>query len=100
MNGQRCTAGLAAARAAGRSTSRSSPRSPSARSNIRVGDPFDPRTELGPLIHPEHHARVLGYIAVGARARARVSSPAASARRSCRGGNFLQATVIADVDET
>ena len=30
---------------------------------IRVGDPFDPRTELGPLIRPEHHERVLDYIA-------------------------------------
>src|SRR5690606_15708913 len=25
---------------------------------IRVGDPFDPATEVGPLIHPEHLAKV------------------------------------------
>ena len=55
--------GLAAARPGAAVRARSSTRSPSGRANIRVGDPFDPRTELGPLIHPEHHERVLGYIA-------------------------------------
>ncbi|MEM8814665.1 MAG: aldehyde dehydrogenase [Pseudomonadota bacterium] len=28
---------------------------------IRVGDPKDPRTELGPLCYREHYERVLGY---------------------------------------
>jgi 5-carboxymethyl-2-hydroxymuconic-semialdehyde dehydrogenase len=98
MNGQRCTAGsrllvqepmyeriveAVAARAR----------------KIRVGDPFDRRTELGPLIHPEHHARVLEFIASaqaeGARVLAGGGRPAHLSR-----GNFLEATVIADVDET
>ena len=98
MNGQRCTAGSrllvqrplyeriveeVAARAR----------------NIRVGDPVDPRTELGPLITDEHHARVLGYIesarAEGARVLAGGSRPDGLSQ-----GNYLEATVIADVDET
>jgi 5-carboxymethyl-2-hydroxymuconic-semialdehyde dehydrogenase len=98
MNGQRCTAGSrllvqrplydrivedVAARAR----------------NIRVGDPADPRTELGPLITEEHHASVLEYIASaradGARILAGGDRPAALAR-----GNYLEATVIADVDES
>jgi betaine-aldehyde dehydrogenase len=29
---------------------------------LRVGDPFDPATDLGPLISPEHRDRVLGYV--------------------------------------
>ncbi|HKI56542.1 MAG TPA: 5-carboxymethyl-2-hydroxymuconate semialdehyde dehydrogenase [Trueperaceae bacterium] len=29
---------------------------------IRVGDPFDSDTEMGPLIHPEHVSKVLGYL--------------------------------------
>jgi 5-carboxymethyl-2-hydroxymuconic-semialdehyde dehydrogenase len=32
---------------------------------IRVGDPFDERTEVGPLIHREHWQRVMGYIEAG-----------------------------------
>jgi 5-carboxymethyl-2-hydroxymuconic-semialdehyde dehydrogenase len=97
MNGQRCTAGsrllvqeplyeqivqAVAARAA----------------NVRVGDPFSERTELGPLIRPEHHERVLSYInsAVdqGARLLTGGERPA-----NLSDGNFLKATVIADVTE-
>ena len=29
--------------------------------SLRVGDPFDPATEVGPLIHPEHLAKVTSY---------------------------------------
>jgi 5-carboxymethyl-2-hydroxymuconic-semialdehyde dehydrogenase len=97
MNGQRCTAGsrllvaeglyeqivTAVAQRAG---------------NIRVGDPTDPRTELGPLIRPEHHERVMEYIdsarADGARVLAGGERPP-----GLDSGNFLQATVIADVTE-
>jgi 5-carboxymethyl-2-hydroxymuconic-semialdehyde dehydrogenase len=98
MNGQRCTAGsrllverplyesvvTAVAERAGR---------------IRVGDPFEPATELGPLITEEHYERVLGFVASAHEEGARVVTggerPAGLER-----GNFLQATVIADVDES
>ena len=78
MNGQRCTAGsrLLVAAAAVRADRR--PRSPSARANIRVGDPFDPRTELGPLITrgaPRARARATSSRRA---TRARACSPAAS----------------------
>ena len=32
---------------------------------VKVGSPLDPDTEVGPLIHPEHRDRVLGYIEIG-----------------------------------
>jgi aldehyde dehydrogenase (NAD+) len=32
--------------------------------SIRVGDPLDPETEMGPLTSPEHRDRVLGYVKV------------------------------------
>ena len=72
MNGQRCTAGsrLLVQRAALRADRRRGRRARAR--NIRVGDPFDPRTELGPLIRPEHHERVLGYIASARKEGARV----------------------------
>jgi aldehyde dehydrogenase (NAD+) len=31
---------------------------------IRLGDPLDPATEMGPLTSPEHRERVLGYVKV------------------------------------
>ena len=95
LNGQRCTAGsrllveepmyedlvqAVAARAR----------------DIRVGDPFEETTELGPLIRPEHHERVLGYLdsaeQEGARLLAGGKRPDGLAE-----GNFLEATVFADV---
>lgn len=32
---------------------------------IRVGDPFDEGTEVGPLIHRDHWQRVMGYLEIG-----------------------------------
>jgi aldehyde dehydrogenase (NAD+) len=32
--------------------------------SIRLGDPLDPPTEMGPLTSPEHRERVLGYVKV------------------------------------
>ena len=32
---------------------------------IKVGHPLDPETVVGPLIHPVHEAKVLGYLATG-----------------------------------
>ncbi len=97
MNGQRCTAGsrllvqealyeqlveAVAARARA----------------IRVGDPLDPETELGPLIRAEHHQRVCDYIASAEREGARVLAGGGRPAQPA-GGNFLEATVIADVNE-
>src|SRR5207244_8262837 len=66
---------------------------------IRVGDPFDEATELGPLIRPEHHERVSEYLesarAEGARCLAGGNRPAHLPE-----GNFLEATVFADVTPT
>jgi 5-carboxymethyl-2-hydroxymuconic-semialdehyde dehydrogenase len=98
MNGQRCTAGSrllverplyreivdAVAQRARR---------------VRVGDPFDPATELGPLISEEHHARVLGYIE-SAREDGATMLAGGDRPPEFEEGNFLDATVIADVDET
>ena len=98
MNGQRCTAG-----------SRLLVQRPiydeivegvaSRASAVRVGDPFDPLTELGPLIRPEHHARVLAYIESAAEQGARIVA-GGQRPRDLTEGNYLNATVITDVDET
>ena len=59
---------------------------------IRVGHPLDPETELGPLIHPRHTDKVLGYHAVaradGATIRCGGGPPAGF------GGNYVAPTLF------
>ncbi len=66
---------------------------------IRVGDPANPQTELGPLIHPDHWARVHSYIESGQQQGARLvvggTRPAGLLK-----GNYMQATLFADVNAT
>ena len=98
MNGQRCTAGSRLLVQEGLYEEIVGAVAERAR-KIRVGDPTDARTELGPLIRPEHHARVLEYIASAREQGARVLA-GGERPGNLPDGNFLQATVIADVDET
>jgi 5-carboxymethyl-2-hydroxymuconic-semialdehyde dehydrogenase len=97
LNGQRCTAGSRLLVARPLYDSVVAAIAERAR-NIRVGDPFDKRTELGPLIHPEHYERVLGYVES---AREEGATVLAGGQRPAGldVGNFLEATVIGDVDE-
>jgi 5-carboxymethyl-2-hydroxymuconic-semialdehyde dehydrogenase len=60
--------------------------------NIKVGHPLDPATEIGPLIHPTHVAKVLGYFDV---ARAEHASIPVGGARAKAGGNYVQPTVLA-----
>ncbi|AFV76024.1 5-carboxymethyl-2-hydroxymuconate semialdehyde dehydrogenase [Thermus oshimai JL-2] len=66
---------------------------------IRVGHPLDPETEVGPLIHPEHLERVLGYVRLGLEEGARLLVGGERALRSFRGedlsrGNYLLPTLF------
>jgi 5-carboxymethyl-2-hydroxymuconic-semialdehyde dehydrogenase len=98
MNGQRCTAGSRLL--VQRPLYESLTAAVAARARkIRVGDPFDATTELGPLITHEHHARVLEFIDSARGAGARILSGGGRPPGLQR-GNFLEATVIADVDVT
>jgi 5-carboxymethyl-2-hydroxymuconic-semialdehyde dehydrogenase len=96
MNGQRCTAGSRLliehtlyARFIGAVAERAKA--------MRVGSPFAPETELGPLIRAEHLERVEAYIASAIEQGARLL---AGGRRPARldAGNFLEATVLGDVE--
>ncbi len=63
---------------------------------IKIGDPLDERTELGPLIHPDHWTRVTSSLAIGEQEGARI---AVGGRRppGFPRGNYLEATVLVDV---
>jgi 5-carboxymethyl-2-hydroxymuconic-semialdehyde dehydrogenase len=65
-------------------------------SRIRAGDPFDPATELGPLIRPEHWERVKGYVDAGVEEGARLAV-GGDRPDDLPDGNYLEATVFTDV---
>ncbi|MEK7785235.1 MAG: 5-carboxymethyl-2-hydroxymuconate semialdehyde dehydrogenase [Chloroflexota bacterium] len=64
--------------------------------NIRVGDPNDPQTEVGPLIHPDHWNRVRAYMDV---AREEGATVAVGGDRpdGFPDGNFFSPTLITGV---
>ncbi|WP_308797823.1 5-carboxymethyl-2-hydroxymuconate semialdehyde dehydrogenase [Agromyces silvae] len=63
--------------------------------NIVVGDPHDPATEVGALVHPEHTAKVLSYVELGASEGRLVAGGGRPAHRP--EGNWIAPTVFADV---
>jgi 5-carboxymethyl-2-hydroxymuconic-semialdehyde dehydrogenase len=65
---------------------------------VRVGPPSDPVTEVGALVHPDHYARVLGYVEIGQKEARLVAGGSRPVRLP--EGNYLQPTVFADVDRT
>jgi 5-carboxymethyl-2-hydroxymuconic-semialdehyde dehydrogenase len=56
---------------------------------IRVGHPLAPETEIGPLIHPRHRDKVLGYVRLAAEEGARVVL-GAPLGAECAIGNYVQ----------
>lgn len=66
--------------------------------SIRVGDPNDEATQLGPVISARARDRILSRIAEGVQAGARVvTGGGASTVPGLEGGFFVQPTVLADV---
>jgi 5-carboxymethyl-2-hydroxymuconic-semialdehyde dehydrogenase len=96
LNGERCTAGsriLAERSIYPDLVTRLAARA----ERIRVGEPSDPATEIGALVHPEHYARVLSYVRIGEAEGARLVA-GGSRPQTEPTGNYLAATVFADVD--
>jgi 5-carboxymethyl-2-hydroxymuconic-semialdehyde dehydrogenase len=60
--------------------------------NIVIGDPMDPATELGPLIHRDHWERVVNYIEIAKQEGAEVY--AASVPEELKKGNFVPPTLL------
>ena len=63
---------------------------------IIVGDGLDPRTEMGPLITPQHMERVLGYIDAGRAEGARPLCGGGRHGRGRDGGQFCRADSLRD----
>ncbi|WP_295843733.1 aldehyde dehydrogenase family protein, partial [Tardiphaga sp.] len=66
--------------------------------SIRIGDPFDPATQLGPVISAKQRDRVLMYSRFGNEDGARlVTGGVAASVAGHEGGYFVKPTVFADV---
>lgn len=65
---------------------------------IRIGDPLDPETQMGPLINKSQHEKVAGYIEIGKQEGARlVAGGGIPSLQGFEGGFFVEPTVFADV---
>jgi 5-carboxymethyl-2-hydroxymuconic-semialdehyde dehydrogenase len=67
---------------------------------IKVGDPLDEKTSVGPMISPEHLAKVRRYIELGPKEGATMVCGGLDAPQmvgSLKNGNFVAPTVFADV---
>jgi acyl-CoA reductase-like NAD-dependent aldehyde dehydrogenase len=66
-------------------------------SEVKIGDPFDPSTQMGPLAMSRQRERVEGYIEVGKREGARLATGGGRPAHLNR-GYFIEPTVFAGVD--
>ena len=62
---------------------------------IIVGDPHDPKTEVGALVHPEHYAKVMSYIEIGKKEARLVAGGGRPPGLDT--GNYVAPTVFVDV---
>jgi aldehyde dehydrogenase (NAD+) len=65
---------------------------------LRVGDPFDATTDLGPLVSSAHRERVREYVRIGLAEGARAVVGGVDAPTGTDRGWFLAPTLFADVD--
>ena len=66
---------------------------------IVVGDPFDSRTEVGPLIHPRHLAKVASYTGIARAGGANVAA-GGQAMPELGGGFYFQPTLFTGADSS
>jgi len=66
-------------------------------STVRVGDPFDPTTQMGPLVSDRQRQRVEGYIAQGVEQGATLVTGGGRPKHLDR-GYYMEPTVFGNVD--
>jgi len=65
--------------------------------SLRVGDPFDPETMIGPLVSREHHDKVMGYLDLARASGARhIVGGDAPDDPELAAGNYVTPAVFAD----
>jgi betaine-aldehyde dehydrogenase len=67
---------------------------------IRIGDPLDPETQMGPLISKAQHDKVLGYVEIGRQEGANLATGGGAPRlQGFEGGFFIEPTVFSSVTD-
>ncbi|GAA2171947.1 5-carboxymethyl-2-hydroxymuconate semialdehyde dehydrogenase [Agrococcus versicolor] len=97
LNGERCTAGSRILVERGiydEFVERYAERA----SRIVVGDPSDPATEVGALVHPEHYDKVMSYVEIGKGEGRLVAG--GGRPEGLDTGNYVAPTVFVDVPPT
>ncbi len=62
---------------------------------IRLGHPLDPATEVGPLIHPKHMEKVIGYFEMAKREGAELLAGGGRPERFGEVGNYVEPSLFA-----
>ncbi|MFF9340385.1 MULTISPECIES: aldehyde dehydrogenase [unclassified Streptomyces] len=68
--------------------------------SLKVGDPADPDTFIGPMIRPDQQERVRDYIRLGIEEGARLVTGGPQVPEGLEKGNYVTPTVFADVDNS
>jgi betaine-aldehyde dehydrogenase len=64
---------------------------------LRLGDPLDPKTDVGPMVSAAHGKQVMGYIGTGKSEGAKLALGGDKAKvPGCEGGYFVEPTVFTD----
>lgn len=68
---------------------------------IRLGDPLDPETQMGPLVNKAQHEKVLGYIEIGKSEGATLAvGGGVPSMQGFDGGLFIEPTIFTGVTDT
>jgi len=65
--------------------------------NIKVGNPLDPKTEIGPLIHPSHQQKVLEYAQLAKSEGAKILTGGTAPRGKLSVGCYVKPTLVEGV---
>ncbi|MEU0896506.1 aldehyde dehydrogenase [Streptomyces massasporeus] len=68
--------------------------------SLKVGDPGDPDTFIGPMIRPDQQERVRAYVRLGIEEGARLVTGGPQIPEGLEKGNYVTPTVFADVDNS
>jgi betaine-aldehyde dehydrogenase len=67
---------------------------------IRLGDPLDRETKMGPLVTKEHQGKVLGYIDIGKHEGRLIAGGGTPKDKALSHGWYVEPTIFADVDNS
>jgi aldehyde dehydrogenase (NAD+) len=68
--------------------------------SLRVGDPADEKTFIGPMVRPDQQQRVRDYIGIGVAEGARLVTGGPGVPAGLETGNYVTPTLFADVDNS